>query len=161
MANCQQLYKWPVHSTETAHCTLQWPEKLYTEDFLTILLIQTFEACVLHMSTAVVGGALGDQLSSRHADTLLAAMAQTAEFDDVLAMQKWVKAFMVQQINQVATNDLLAIMSAAEGEINFSHVNAALKNCKEWDHRLNDLVETFMQTLTRKIISLATCHALA
>lgn len=113
------------------------------------------------MSTALVGGALGDQLSSRHADTLLAAMAQTAEFDDVLAMQKWVKAFMVQQINQVATNDLLAIMSAAEGEINFSHVNAALKNCKEWDHRLNDLVETFMQTLTRKIISLATCHALA
>ena len=103
-----------------------------------------------------MAGGSEEEVTSRRADQMLAALALVIEIPEVQELHRNVKKFMQDRKEQVATNDLLHLMNLEHGSrVDSAKVRACLQNMGSWSPEADQLVAKFCQTILQDIVSKA------
>ena len=98
-----------------------------------------------------------DEISSRHADSMLAALASVIDHPQVREMQQKVKTWMAERQQQLATNDLLQMLNATPGSpVDPKKLRACMKHCGAWPESAVELLPVFMKALIQDTVAKAT-----
>ena len=93
------------------------------------------------------------QVSSKHADAFLAALATVIEVPEMRTMSQKVQAFAQEKKNQMAANDLVHLMSVPVGtRVDCRKVSACLK-ATAWHDRANALLAPFLTVMITDLIA--------
>ena len=97
-----------------------------------------------------------DEVSSRHADCMLADLASVIEYPHVRDVQQKVKTWMAERQQLVATNDLLQILNSEPGSsVDAKKVLVCMKSCGAWPENAVQLLPGFMKTLIQDTVAKA------
>lgn len=95
-------------------------------------------------------------VNSDSISSLLAALTLVEDVPGALAAQKDLKKWKQEQIQTVATNDLVCIMHKEPGELDLGQLHLALQHCPQpWPDEAQNQLPAFLVTMVTALVSKA------